>query len=57
MVSRTSSPRRHEQQKVDKLLVRLSKMKSILPKTAAIVQGKPAIRAACTANVQVFFST
>jgi hypothetical protein len=56
-MTRTSLPQPHEQRKVEELLVKLSKMKPISGKPAPIVLGNPAIRAACTANSQVFFST
>ena len=54
---RTTLPQPHEQRKVEELLFKLSKMKPISAKPAPIVLGNPAIRAACTANSQVFFST
>jgi hypothetical protein len=54
---RTSLPQPHEQRKVEALLVKLSKVKPISAQPAPIVQGMSAIRAACTANSQVFFST
>jgi hypothetical protein len=57
MMSETSLPQRHEQRKVDKLLLRLSKMKPVLPKPAPVAPAKSSIRAACTSNLQVFFST
>jgi hypothetical protein len=53
----TSLPQPHEQRKVEALLVKLSQVKPISAKPAPIVQGMSAIRAACTANSQVFFST
>jgi len=56
-MTRTSPPQPHEQRKVEALLVKLSKMKPISAKPAPIVLGSTAIRAACTANSQVFFST
>lgn len=56
-MTENSLPQRHEQRKVDKLLLRLSKLKPILGKPAPIVPGKSAIRAACNSNLQVFFST
>jgi hypothetical protein len=56
-MTQTSLPQPHEQRKVEKLLVKLSKVKPVSAKPAPIVQGMPAIRAACTANSQVFFST
>jgi hypothetical protein len=56
-MKRTSLPPPHEQHKIEKLLVKLSKMKPISAKPTTIVPGNPAIRAACTANSQVFFST
>jgi hypothetical protein len=52
-----SLPQRHEQRKVEELLLRLSKMKPISAKPVPIVLGKAAIRTASTANSQVFFST
>jgi len=57
MMSKTSLPQRHEQRNIDKLLLRLSKMKPILPKPASIAPAKSAIRAACPSSFQVFFST
>jgi hypothetical protein len=56
-MTKPSLPQPHEQRKIRELLLRLSKMKPILPKPAPIAPGKSAIRAACTANAQVFFST
>jgi hypothetical protein len=56
-MTQTSLPQPHEQRKVEELLVKLSKMKPISAKPAPIVPGNPAIRAASTANSQVFFST
>jgi hypothetical protein len=56
-MTRTSLPQPHEQRKVEELLVKLSKIKPISAKPAPIVLGNPAIRAASTANSQVFFST
>jgi hypothetical protein len=56
-MTQTSLPQPHEQRKVEELLVKLSKMKPISAKPAPIVQGMSEIRAACTANSQVFFST
>jgi hypothetical protein len=56
-MTQNSLPQRHEQRKVEELLLRLSKMKPISAKPAPIVLGKPAIRVASTANSQVFFST
>jgi hypothetical protein len=56
-MTRTSLPQPHEQRKVEELLVKLSKMKPISAKPTPIVVGNPAIRAASTANSQVFFST
>jgi hypothetical protein len=56
-ISKTSLPQRHEQRKVDKLLLRLSKMKPTLPKPVPIAPGKSAIPADCASNLQVFFST
>jgi hypothetical protein len=56
-MTKPSLPPPHEQRKISELLLRLSKMKPILPKPAPIAPGKSAIRAACTANAQVFFST
>jgi hypothetical protein len=53
----TSLPQPHEQHKVEELLVKLSKVKPISAKPAPIVLGESAIRAACTASSQVFFST
>jgi hypothetical protein len=57
MMTWTSLPQPHEQRKLEELLVRLSKVKPISAKPAPIVQGESAIRAACAANSQVFFST
>jgi len=57
MMSKTDLPQRHEQRNIDKLLLRLSKMKPVLAKPAPIAPAKSAIRAACTSNLQVFFST
>ena len=54
MMSKTSLPQRREQRNVDKLLLRLSKMKTVLPKPAPITPAKSAIRAACTSNLQSF---
>jgi hypothetical protein len=54
---RTSLPRPHHERKLEALLVNLSKVKPISAKPAPIVPGKSAIRAACRANSQVFFST
>jgi len=56
-MKRTSLPQPHEQRKVEELLMKLSKMKPISAKPTTTVPGNPAIRAACTANSQVFFST
>ena len=53
-MTRTSLPQPHEQRKVEELLVKLSKMKPVFAKPAPIVLGNPTIRAACTANSQVF---
>lgn len=55
MTQISQSPR-HEQRKVDELLLKLSKMKPVAAKPE-IVLGKPAIRVAGTANPRVFFST
>jgi hypothetical protein len=57
MMSKTSLPQRHEQRKVDKLLLRLSKMKPILSKPGPIAPGKSEVRAASTSKLKVFFST
>jgi hypothetical protein len=56
-MTHNSLPQRHEQRKVEELLLRLSKMQPISAKPASIVPGKAAIRAASTANSHVFFST
>jgi len=56
-MTQTSLPQRHEQRKVEALLLKLSKVQPISAKPAPIVQGEAAIRAACSANSQVFFST
>jgi hypothetical protein len=53
----TSQPQLHEQRKIEQLLAKLSKMKPISAKPAPIIQGMSAIRAGCTADSQVFFST
>jgi len=55
-MTQTSLPPRHEQRKVEELLLKLSKMKPLAAKPV-IVLGKPAIGAASTANPRVFFST
>ncbi|MBZ5684526.1 MAG: hypothetical protein LAP86_05775 [Acidobacteriia bacterium] len=55
-MTQTSLPQRHEQRKVEELLLKLSKMKPI-PAKPEIILGKPAIHAASTANPRVFFST
>lgn len=55
-MSETSTPQRHEQRKLDKLLLRLSKMKPTSPKPAPVAPGKSAIRADCASNTHVFFS-
>jgi hypothetical protein len=51
-MTQTSLPQPHEQRKVEQLLVKLSKVKPLSAKPAAKV-----LRAPCTANSQVFFST
>jgi hypothetical protein len=56
-MTQNSLPQRHEQRKVEELLLRLTKMKPISAKPAPIVFGKAAIPAAYTANPRVFFST
>ena len=56
-MTQTSLPQRHEQRKVEELLLKLSKMKPIAAKAAIVVVAKPAVRAASTAHPQVFFST
>jgi hypothetical protein len=56
-MTQTNLPQSHEQRKVEELLVKLSKVKPISAKPAPIVLGRSAIRIACTANSQVFFST
>jgi hypothetical protein len=56
-MTHTSLSQSHEQGKIEELLVRLSKVKPISAKPDPIVLGESAIRAACTANSQVFFST
>jgi hypothetical protein len=56
-MTRISLPQSREQRKIEALLVKLSKVKPISAKPAPIVRGEPAIRAACAANSQVFFST
>jgi len=56
-MTKTSPPQTHEQRKLEKLLLRLSKVKPISAKPAPIVLGESAIRAACAATSQVFFST
>jgi hypothetical protein len=56
-MTQTSLPQPHEQRKVEELLLKLSKVKPISAKPAPIVLGEPAIRAACPASSQVFFST
>jgi hypothetical protein len=56
-MTQTSLPQPHEQRKVEKLLVKLSKMKPVDTKSAPIALGESATRVACTANPQVFFST
>jgi hypothetical protein len=56
-MTQTSVPQRHEQRKVEGLLLKLSKVKPISAKAAPVVPGKSAIRAAGTASPQVFFST
>ena len=57
VMTQTNLPPRHEQRKVDVLLLRLSKMKPISAKPAPIVIGHSALRATGTANSRVFFST
>ena len=52
-----SLPQPHEQRKIEKLLLKLSKVKPISAKTLPIQPRKSAIGPACTANAQVFFST
>jgi hypothetical protein len=56
-MTHTSLPQPHEQRKVEKLLLKLSKVKPISAKPAPIVQGMSAIRAGCTAHSKLFFST
>jgi hypothetical protein len=56
-MTHNSLPQRHEQRKVEELLLRLSKMKPISARPAPIVLEKAAIRVASTANSRVFFST
>jgi hypothetical protein len=56
-MTQTNLPPRHEQRKVEELLLRLSKMKPISAKPAPIGIGHSALRATGTANSRVFFST
>lgn len=56
-MTQTNLPQRHEQRKVEELLLRLSKMKPISAKPAPIGLEQSAIRATFTANSRVFFST
>ncbi len=56
-MTQTNLPPRHEQRKVEALLLRLSKMKPISAKPAPIGIGHSALRATGTANSRVFFST
>ena len=56
-MTQTNLPPRHEQRKVEALLLRLSKMKPISAKPAPIGLEQSAIRATFTANSRVFFST
>ncbi len=56
-MTQTNLPPRHEQRKVDVLLLRLSKMKPISAKPAPIGVGHSTLRATGTANSRVFFST
>lgn len=56
-MTQANLPPRHEQRKVEELLVKLSKMKPILAKPAPIGLKQSAIRATSTANSRVFFST
>jgi len=57
MMSNPGLPHRHEQQKIDKLLLRLSKIQPVSPKPAPMTPAKPPSRAACGSNLRVFFST
>jgi hypothetical protein len=52
----TSLPQPHEYRKIEKLLIKLSKVKPISAKPAPIVLGKCALQT-FTAHPRVFFST
>jgi hypothetical protein len=56
-MTQTNLPPRHEQRKVEELLLRLSKMKPIAAKPAPIGIEHSAVPATGTANSRVFFST
>ena len=56
-MTHTSPPQPHEQRKVEKLLLKLSKVKPIAANPAPIVLGRTIIRATSTASSQVYFPT
>jgi len=56
-MAQTNLPQRHEQRKVEELLLRLSKMKPIAAKPAPVGIGHTALRPTGTASPRVFFST
>jgi hypothetical protein len=53
----TSLPQPHEQRKVERLLLKLSKVKPISAALAPIALKKPATHEAYSTNSRVFFST
>jgi hypothetical protein len=53
----TSLPQSHEQRKVEKLLIKLARVKAISAKPPQSVQGQTPVRFSGTANSRVFYST
>ena len=53
----TSLPQSHEQKKIEKLLIKLARVKAISAKPPQRVQGQPAVRVSGRAHSQVFYST
>jgi len=53
----TNLPPSHEQRKIEKLLIKLARVKAISAKMPQGVPGRPAVRVSGTANARVFYST
>jgi hypothetical protein len=56
-MTRTSPPEYHEQRRIEKLLIKLSRAKAISAEPAQRVEDQPAILATGTSRSRVFYST